>query len=720
MFSRDELLGGLPARRASTILFAIEATAARLVAASRINRATYVGERTSAEREQAFLQALSRGKELPRSPTIFELERFAAGWADLVPEAPDVRAAIGRLIGQKYRFRRSDVAGLRAALGFDDSGVAAAFERLHGKPIDSIYTDRLPMRQRLRWRLSALAGRFDRLPPVWIAYFLALTEALGEGFLSLPLALAGLGPLPGVLLLIGFGVINLITVGAMTEAVIRNGSMRYGTSYISRLVSQLLGRVPASTLGVIFAVDGVIAFWFYFLGFGSVLAGGTGIPMGVWLVVLLLINVVILRNETLDDTIASAVVIGTTTLILAVAITAIALLNVNPANVAYINVPLLNGRPLEAATVGLVFGVILMAFFGHTSAANSAKLLLTLEPSGRALMRGNLAAMVTVIAVYCVASVAILGVLGPTPLTNTTGTALTPLADSLGPVVSFLCLAYTLLAIGIGSLYVTLGTYNQVVELLPRNADHGIVGRIASTRRGRAILGFAPAVLVCLALEVVVYLGVDDFAGAISLGGTLTVPIITGIFPMLLVWAARRKGEYVPAGLIRLLGHRITIVTILAIYLVAVLAHVFIWQHPIERIAALVATLIGLGLIAWVLRNGSLRPRAVVELRVDQRTHRTTYSVTTAGESVVLDGPVPISDRHDVAATVAVPAGAWRELRVWPHEVSASGWSTGLAAQLRVNGEGPTNVAADGPGLLAVDGQPLILQLRLQGQEGHG
>ena len=51
-FSRDELLGGLNARRASTILFAIEARTAHLVARSKRAMAYYLTERTAQEREQ--------------------------------------------------------------------------------------------------------------------------------------------------------------------------------------------------------------------------------------------------------------------------------------------------------------------------------------------------------------------------------------------------------------------------------------------------------------------------------------------------------------------------------------------------------------------------------------------------------------------------------------------------------------------------------------------
>ena len=268
---------------------------------------------------------------------------------------------------------------------------------------------------------------------------------------------------------------NVITVGAMAESVVRNGSMRYGLAYVSRLVTELIGRVPSSALGVIFAVDGFLTFWFYFLAFGAVLNGITGLPMGLWMAVLFVVNVVLLRKETLDDTVASAVVIGLATLALAVGITAISLLNIDPANLT--GPGALPGGGASAPAIGLVFGVVLMAFFGHTSAANSSKLLLGMEPSGRSLIGGNLAAIVVVIVLYCVSTVAIIGVVGPAPLLETSGTALEPLAARLGPVVGVMTLVYTVLAIGIGSLYVTLGAYNQVVEWLPhRHAGAGRFG----------------------------------------------------------------------------------------------------------------------------------------------------------------------------------------------------------------------------------------------------
>ena len=64
-FSRDELLEGLPARRASTLLFAIESRAAHLSAQAHQATAWYLTEKTAAEHERAFLEALAQGRDLP-------------------------------------------------------------------------------------------------------------------------------------------------------------------------------------------------------------------------------------------------------------------------------------------------------------------------------------------------------------------------------------------------------------------------------------------------------------------------------------------------------------------------------------------------------------------------------------------------------------------------------------------------------------------------------
>src|SRR5918911_3752732 len=90
----EELLAGLPARRANALLFLIESRTAHLVARSRRAMEPFVTEEAAQERELAFLEAFALGRDPPLRPTIRDLERHATDWADLVARNPRVQAAV--------------------------------------------------------------------------------------------------------------------------------------------------------------------------------------------------------------------------------------------------------------------------------------------------------------------------------------------------------------------------------------------------------------------------------------------------------------------------------------------------------------------------------------------------------------------------------------------------------------------------------------------------
>ena len=51
---------------------------------------------------------------------------------------------------------------------------------------------------------------------------------------------------------------------------------------------------------------------------------------------------------------------------------------------------------------GLIFGVVLLAYFGHVSVGNCGKLVLRRDPSGRSLIWGTVAAQGVAIVLYCI------------------------------------------------------------------------------------------------------------------------------------------------------------------------------------------------------------------------------------------------------------------------------------------------------------------------------
>ena len=147
LLSRAEVLRGLPARRASTLLYAIECRTAQRMVRTRQATARLANERTAEQQERVFLDALAKGRELPIRPSIQEVERYAADWAMLVPDDPAVRAALGALVGNKYAFRHKDVPRLRGVLGLDTAQVVDAYTRQHGAPLARIFATRTSWRE---------------------------------------------------------------------------------------------------------------------------------------------------------------------------------------------------------------------------------------------------------------------------------------------------------------------------------------------------------------------------------------------------------------------------------------------------------------------------------------------------------------------------------------------------------------------------------------------
>jgi amino acid permease len=314
---------------------------------------------------------------------------------------------------------------------------------------------------------SALAARLESLPPFWTAYSLTLTEAVGATILALPIALAAIGPLPGVAILIVLGLVNVLTVTFLAEAISRSGTIRYGSAFFGRVVADYLGRGGSLVLTIGLFVLCVLVLPVCYIGFAGTLADATPVPAGAWVALLFGVGLYYLRRQSLNSTIASALVVGAVNIGLVVALSLLAFAHAQPDNLLYENLPFVAGRPFESAIVTLVFGVVLGAYFGHMSVALCGQLVLRRDTSARSLIWGCAAAQATAMLLYCLFVLAVNGAVGPQALADETGTALAPLARVAGPAVHVLGSAFAILALGMVSITLSLALYGLVLERLP-------------------------------------------------------------------------------------------------------------------------------------------------------------------------------------------------------------------------------------------------------------
>jgi hypothetical protein len=221
-----------------------------------------------------------------------------------------------------------------------------------------------------------------------------------------------------------------------------------------------------------------------------------------------------------------------------------------------------------------------------------------------------------------------------------------------------------------------------------------------------------PAILTFALVEWLIAAGRASFATPLGLAGTLTLPLLGGIFPMLLLAASRRRGEYVPNSAVRVLAGPAMIAGVAVVFFAAILVQGFVvWQRPGERVLAAAAAGVMLAVIWLAWRRGSFRPRSVIEIRREASgagmltvtvcgcPADTSIRVAEDGSQREIRGSGSRLNRFDAVtwASFQLPPAGTRQLKVWVHAVTAEGDSEPLAATVRLE------PAADGTRFRAGD-----------------
>ena len=214
-------------------------------------------------------------------------------------------------------------------------------------------------------------------------------------------------------------------------------------------------------------IIGVLGLVGYYIGVATTLAGAIGARPEVWgrrsvpggLLLFL-------RRKSLYLTIATALLIGLINISMILVLSFLTLPHVRIANLLSPKPGLFGRAAVQPAMLALGIGTVVGAYLGHMSTATCARLVLKRDPSGKALVRGNIAAMATALLLYGIWTLAVNGTVAPSALLGQPGTALTPLAAQVGPgdlrsawSTRFWRWAW--------SIHFSLALFNQMLEWLP-------------------------------------------------------------------------------------------------------------------------------------------------------------------------------------------------------------------------------------------------------------
>ncbi len=465
LISREEVLVGFPAKRANTLLFLIESRTAQIVARSQVEFS--LTEQAANERDLAFLEAFALGQALPLHPTIQHLERYALQWTSLVPENPKLKAAIAHALGEKYTFTYQLVPNIRAALDLDEKAVQVAYSRLYRRQLLKIFTSRLSFTEHLRWTWAATQERLESLPPFWLASLVTVALGLPQAFLALPIAVADIGPLATIAFVIVIGIVNILTMACMAEAVGRSGDFRYGNAFIKQLVSNYLGNIGAFILSIAVGIRVFLIALACYIGLSASMATITHIPAALWAMLLFFAGLYLLSRRSLNFTVAVMVLLAIINVSLLLILSLLALHHLQLDNLLYINLPIQNGHAFQPWMLQRVFGVSLMLYFGHVYVGECAKIILPRDPSAASLIWGSVAGTAFLTVLFCIWVLAVNGAISPQLLVGQSGTVLEPLALVIGPIVPVLGIVLVTLLLGMAWLRSSSLLLNLAKEWLP-------------------------------------------------------------------------------------------------------------------------------------------------------------------------------------------------------------------------------------------------------------
>jgi hypothetical protein len=538
---------------------------------------------------------------------------------------------------------RDRVPGIRAALGLDDDAVRAAYADRFGRPLDELFTTRPGLADRLRWIGHGLSGSLLRLPPFWLTVVLTVTVSLPVGMLGLPGAAAAMGPLPALGLLAVVGLVMSIAMGGLGEAIARSAGVRYRHAFLGGLAAALVGSRASLVLtgtGGVRSTMSLLAGW---IGLSVTAAEATDTPRGLW-AALLLVAVVGMLTRGANLALSTVAVVGVLTTGLVLVVTALALLNAGPGDLGHADLPLGGGNATLDQTLGAALGVVLMQYIGSVYLVGIQREAAARDPGAATLAAGAFVGTVVVTVIVGLWLVAVSAAVPAADLRGTSGTAIGPLADQIGPAMAVLGGVASFLLLGMNINRTAVAVHALALERLPR-----------VRAPWQSLIAMAPVLVVFAVAEATLDFGNASFSSVLTISGVVTNFLVGAAIPMLLVVAARRHGELVPPRVWRWLGWAPLAWTIVAVSILSLAAvGLFVWDDWGSRGAALAMAVLGAVTVWWAARAGAFRRRCVVEI-VDGR-----WRVVAAGHPLAVDAQLEYAGRPPVrvhASGGAVAAG---------------------------------------------------------------
>jgi hypothetical protein len=215
---------------------------------------------------------------------------------------------------------------------------------------------------------------------------------------------------------------------------------------------------------------------------------------------------------------------------------------------------------------------------------------------------------------------------------------------------------YIILAMGFGTIHSSYALYYQVREALPSN----------TSKSTQFWVSLAPIFFLFVIVEWMLFTSRESFSQLLGIVGALLLPLLGGIFPVLMLAASRRKGDYTPKLSFGFLGNPVVLAIIYIIYLGSVFVYgLFIWEDPSQRLIAIGVGITMLIVTYLVIRQGAFDSRVVIELKVEvsDTDERATLVIVDAGKPLAGTFKLVYANEERVMKASEIEIPSYKQLK---------------------------------------------------------
>jgi hypothetical protein len=431
---------------------------------------------------------------------------------------------------------------------------------------------------------SGLNRVFD-LPPFWLSFAFMALVSLPMSYVALPISAAPLGALPSVGIIAVITLIMCLATAAIAEAIVllppnvRPNNLR---DLVTIYLGKHLGLLTGIAISIVFFVVLVACM----ISIVATLHSYTGISEIIWLIIVGFAVLCIISVGSIAHSLS--MIAGSFAIVVMLAILVALIPFIDFGRLLYLQLPFMADRGIASELWSGFLGVVILSFIGPLLLVPSASYVLPNNPQANLYIKGSLWGIIFQGALMALWVITVEISVIPTELIGLHGTVFIKLGEVTDAFIKVMGIFLVFILPGLASIRsaAQLGVQMRIF-LVPSKSSNPP----PSSLFWKYGVPTIPSICAFLLVGFLIEENKADVSAFLSIGGILGSSIATGIVPILLYQAVKRRAMTEPSNFMKLFRHNLTLLFSSIFFLTVLLLYgLVVWDSvTIQLLSCVIA-----------------------------------------------------------------------------------------------------------------------------------